>query len=179
MQAVGRALENLVREWLQTHAGLTEQQARDISEWLAEYEHGSYGRPIHAQSARDHGLNVTDLEADQVLQDLVLSLFHAATLGMQEPTPNGQLIVKMAENHLGTGMYNQALVQTFSVPAGQFPAGFPGIPQMPGSPLLPGNPILIPAGQQPQARPIPGGQPRPATGPSLPSAPAPPLPPAP
>ena len=56
----------------------------------------SHGRPIRIDQIRDQGLAVVALEDDQKLQDLTLSVHHAAQLTFGESNA-----VKMIENHKG------------------------------------------------------------------------------
>lgn len=59
---------------------------------------GYHARPIDLQQARKLGIEVTSLEDDDVLQDRVLSVFHATYL-----TFNGTPARKIIENHRGRG----------------------------------------------------------------------------
>jgi membrane-bound ClpP family serine protease len=54
----------------------------------------SHNRHISAEAAKQLGLNVIDLEADDKLQDLVLTLHHALTLTFQQTAA-----FKIIENH--------------------------------------------------------------------------------
>jgi len=93
--------EELVRSWLQTYmfVGSTdaEQRARRAAETLADHSrYKSHSRHISRDEALEIGLTVRNLEDDQDLQDLVLSVFHAATHTFTQ-TP----AVKIIENHRG------------------------------------------------------------------------------
>ena len=71
--------------------------AEEISEWLADHQtFKSHGRHISRDELREHGLKVTNLEEDDKLQDLVLSVFHATT-----HTFSGTSVTKIVENHTG------------------------------------------------------------------------------
>lgn len=74
------------------------KKAKDISEWLSNHEtFRTHGRYISRDEAKDKGLIVKELEEDDLLQDLVLSIFHSMMLsfGQMENHP------KIIENHLG------------------------------------------------------------------------------
>lgn len=76
--------QELVSEWLSKwmFGGKHDAEARahSIAERLADHTaFKSHGRPIHRDAAKAMGLVIADLETDQVLQDLVLSVFHATT----------------------------------------------------------------------------------------------------
>ena len=75
-----------------------------IAEFLGNFNyHGTHGNPLNFQIARDIGLKVSLLEDDDVLQDRVLSVYHAALLTF-EMTP----CVKLIENHKGAGSFTMA-----------------------------------------------------------------------
>jgi hypothetical protein len=91
----------LVREWLHRFmfAGEADglQKATDISTWMSAHnDHGRHSRHISRQVVESKGLKVKYLEDDQVLQDLVLSIFHATTHTF---TMAGTF--KIIENHIG------------------------------------------------------------------------------
>lgn len=92
-----------VRNWLKLYMLKDNpDKADEISEWLgSEKDHKAHGKPITRDLAKQKGLTITDLEDDQKLQDLVLSIFHATSITF-EITP----CVKIIENHNGVGMYN-------------------------------------------------------------------------
>lgn len=72
-------------------------RARSLSEWLSDHAtFKSHGRHLARESLRDHGLVVSDLEQDEALQDLSLSVFHATT-----HTFSAASVVKIVENHMG------------------------------------------------------------------------------
>ena len=71
--------------------------AAAIAEKLADHTtFKSHGHHIDRNEARAIGLVIEDLENDQTLQDLVLSIFHATT-----HTFNGSAAVKIIENQNG------------------------------------------------------------------------------
>ncbi len=65
----------------------------------------SHNRHINPDVAEKLGIKVTRLEADQDLQDIVLTLHHTYT-----HTATGTNAVKIIENHLGVAYVNQAAV---------------------------------------------------------------------
>jgi hypothetical protein len=93
--------EELASEWLQRwmFAGDArgKRKATTIARRLADHSRfKSHGRPIHRDAAKEMGLKIVDLEADQRLQDLVLSVFHASTHTFSHTAG-----VKIIENHQG------------------------------------------------------------------------------
>jgi serine dehydrogenase proteinase len=92
--------ETLCRDWLKRFMKLDEPKADQIAKWLASSKHGSHGKPISAVDADSEGLNVTLLENDQDLQDLVLAVFHCTMLTLE-----GTACFKFIENHLGKGYF--------------------------------------------------------------------------
>lgn len=117
--------EQLVFEWLARYMMPGEKEkAEKIAAHLANHENFmSHMRFIDRNKARELGLRIEDLEADQSLQDLVLSVFHATshTFGA---TP----AVKIIENHLGKAFIkHQTTQQVMLAPQ---PA-FPQPPEMP------------------------------------------------
>ena len=93
--------KELVKSWLSEYM-LSDlpnrtQLADKISEWLADHQtFKSHGRHISRDELREHNLKVTDMEDDNILQDLVLSVFHATT-----HTFSGTGVTKIVENHTG------------------------------------------------------------------------------
>ncbi|HML76483.1 MAG TPA: hypothetical protein PKB02_18470, partial [Anaerohalosphaeraceae bacterium] len=73
------------------------EKAKTISDALSNHsEFKSHGRHISRDDARKLGLIVDNLEANEKVQDLALSVFHATT-----HTFNGTPAAKIIENHLG------------------------------------------------------------------------------
>ena len=115
--ALNRSQE-LVGNWLETYMFADvddkEDKAGKVSNWLADHTHfKSHSRHISRDELQRNGLLVSSLEADQALQDLTLSVFHAATY-MFGATP----VTKLVENHAG-----RAFVKTLPVQ----PAPTPGL----------------------------------------------------
>jgi hypothetical protein len=107
--------EDKVAEWLEAYMfkgdSAAASKARAIADWLADANvHKTHGRPINFAAAKAKGLKIDELEADQKLQDLVLSVHHSAMVTFLV-TP----CVKIIENQNGRGLYTQAKVT--AVPA--------------------------------------------------------------
>ncbi len=99
--------EEKVRVWMQQNMFKVdpnaEQKSGDIAKWLSDAgHHKTHGHPINFDEASAKGLNVERLEDDQVLQDRVLSVFHASTV-----TFNVTNCIKMIENQKGKGWFVQ------------------------------------------------------------------------
>ncbi|MDE2028090.1 MAG: ATP-dependent Clp protease proteolytic subunit, partial [Candidatus Omnitrophica bacterium] len=77
--------KKLVQDWLKQFMfkGMPRaaHKANLIAKRLAAHtDHKSHSRHLDREECREWGLIIDDLETDQVLQDLVLSVFHAATI---------------------------------------------------------------------------------------------------
>jgi hypothetical protein len=124
--------EGLVAEWLRTwmlaSLGPTKaaRRARSIARKLADHtKFKSHSRAIHREAAKTLGLIVDDLEADQSLQDLALTVFHATM-----HTFGATTAAKIIENHLGRAFVKMQVVQNVQFqlapgPTPQQPAGPP------------------------------------------------------
>lgn len=102
---------SLVKTWLSSYMFKgrrdAEERAKAVSDWLADHRHfKSHSRHLTRDDLSNKGMTVVPLESDPMLQDQVLSVFHAAmhTLGM---TP----AIKIVENHLG-----RAFIKSMAVP---------------------------------------------------------------
>lgn len=105
--------KRLVKEWLERYMFAGDQQADTKAQAIADYFgayslHRSHSLGIFRDNARNQGLKVDDLEADQVLQDLVLSVHHATMHTLAGPA------VKIVENNLGRAYVRMA--QQIAVP---------------------------------------------------------------
>ncbi|MBI2825951.1 MAG: serine protease [Planctomycetia bacterium] len=99
----------MFREWAPAEA---EQRAASIAEWLSSHRNFlSHSRHIPRDECESKGLLVEHLESDQRFQDLVLSVFHAAT-----HTFNGTGAVKIIENHLGKAFIKQSHAVVVQMP---------------------------------------------------------------
>lgn len=99
---------DLVRTWLENYmfkgqADSTER-AESAAERLADHVHfKSHSRHIPRDGVVSLGLTTVELEADQLLQDLALSVFHATT-----HTFSGTRTAKIVENHNGRAFIKHA-----------------------------------------------------------------------
>lgn len=115
----------LVGRWLEAYMFAGEdgaaERAQGAAAWFSEYpEFRSHGRRVNRQAARDQGLKVVDLEADDQLQDAILSVHHTVRL-----TLSGTPAAKLIENHRGRAYIE--IVQAQLIP-GQGPAPAPTEP---------------------------------------------------
>ena len=120
----------LVENWLAQFMFHGEEGARDkaseIADWLADYRHfKSHGRHISRDDARSKGLKIVDLENDQTMQDLYLSVFHATTHTFNTGA------VKIIENQNGRAFIKMLAQQV----------------------VMPGSPVQLPANVPPMAPP--------------------------
>lgn len=90
-----------VKSWLLEHMKVENDVAEAAASWLGDAdEHKTHGRPINASLAKAKGLKIEELEADQILQDKVLSAYHATMVTFEKSN-----CVKIIENDLGKGFY--------------------------------------------------------------------------
>lgn len=111
-----------VEEWLRLYMlkGKPPQLAHDIAEWLGRFdEHRTHGRPIGFDLALSKGLNVTRLEADQALQEAVLSVYHSMMVTFERTN-----CLKIIENQNGKGHY--LVAHAVTVASGGIGAGMGG-----------------------------------------------------
>ncbi|MCL4557982.1 MAG: serine protease [Deltaproteobacteria bacterium] len=102
--------ETLLEQWLEQYMFSGEQSASEKAQKIAQYlsDHKrfkSHARHIPRDKAKELGLNIEDLEKDQVTQDLILSVFHATT-----HTFNATPAVKIIENHNGKAFIKSQFV---------------------------------------------------------------------
>lgn len=81
--------ETMVGRWLKQYMFSGRSAGREQAERVATYfsaavEHKSHGRRIDRDEARGVGLIVDDLEADQGLQDDVLTAYHMSTIAFEQ-----------------------------------------------------------------------------------------------
>jgi len=98
----------LVTDWLEKYLFASEENAKSKSEETAKKlaDHSlfkTHSRHIGRDHARELGLRIVDLENDQILQDKVLSVFHATTF-----TFDATAATKIIENHLGKAYIKQS-----------------------------------------------------------------------
>ena len=93
--------KEIVKRWLEQSMFKDDPKAKSKSNKVvralsSREENKEHGRHIHAERCRDIGLNVTCLEDDQELQDLVLTVHHACCHTMVRAN-----VLKLIENHNG------------------------------------------------------------------------------
>ena len=89
-----------------------EETIKKIADTLANHSlFKSHRRHIDREQAKEIGLKVENLEDDDKLQDLVLSVFHATT-----HTFDGTGAVKIIENQLGKAFIKQVQQVVVSPP---------------------------------------------------------------
>lgn len=112
--------KTLVAEWLEKYMFAADKHAKQKSNKIANMlaDHSffkSHGRHIGREQAKKKlELRIGNLEDDQDLQDLVLSLFHATT-----HTFDGTPAVKIIENHLGKAFVKKSQQLVLPVPPPQ------------------------------------------------------------
>lgn len=124
-------------EWLAKYMFAGQRQARTRARRTAAAlaNHASHGRFLSRDQAKAMKLVVDDLELDQVLQDAVLSVFHAFN-----HTFNADAALKIIENHKGKAFIKKpsqtiVLQQPMLVPVQpEPPSGSPTPPPPPASP---------------------------------------------
>ncbi len=104
--------EELTRYWLTTYLLRNNATAAaNVAKWLSNNEYWrDHGRHVARRTLISQGLPIGSLEHNDVLQDLVLSVFHATT-----HTFSGTEAVKIVENHLGRAYIkfeNESVAQT-------------------------------------------------------------------
>ncbi|MDH3262100.1 MAG: serine protease [Acidimicrobiia bacterium] len=118
--------KSMVTDWLERYMFASTPdpaaQASRVADALSDYQKFmSHARRLNAQRLRDLGLLVVDLESDQKLQDLVLSVHHAVN-----HTMNHTGVVKLVENNLGkTFVRRVGMVQIPVNVPGPTPQGMP------------------------------------------------------
>jgi len=126
--------KSMVKDWLVRYM-LSGDPNRDakadaVAAYLTDYAaFRSHGRRVDRNRLRQLGVIVDDLETDQTLQDLVLSVHHATN-----HTMGGTGMVKLVENHLGRAyvrIVRNVIVQSQPAPPG-VPGGPGGQPKQPG-----------------------------------------------
>jgi len=79
------------------------EKSKKIADWLGKAKnHKTHGRPIPFNIAKKEGLKVIELEADQELQEKVLSVFHSSIVTIEVTN-----CIKFIENQNGKGSYIQ------------------------------------------------------------------------
>jgi len=116
---------SLVEQWLATYMLKDRADKATLANSIADYfsdssRHKSHGKAIDRDEARDQGVVIIDLEADQALQDAVLSVHHAVMITLQGPA------VKLIENNIGRAFVIQQNQQVIQMPPQAFPFPVPG-----------------------------------------------------
>jgi hypothetical protein len=119
--------QGMVASWLEAYMFAREtgaaERAQTIASWFADYDNfHSHGRRVGIDAASELGLKVTPLEADDKLQDAVLSVHHAAA-----HTFSGTPAVKLIEDHLGQSFILMRSTGVLAAPASP-PASPPALP---------------------------------------------------
>jgi hypothetical protein len=105
------------------------RKAANVARYFASYTiHRSHSIGIDRDQGRSRGVNILDLEADQRLQDAVLSVHHATLHTFAGAA------VKIVENHLGRAWVQMA--QQIQIPV-QMVQPQPGGPVQPAGPPPP------------------------------------------
>lgn len=123
--------KELVKTWLETYM-LKEKsdrskKAKQISDWLSNHQHfKSHSRHIARGELQKQQLSILELEDDEDLQDLSLSVFHATT-----HTFTGTGVVKIVENHTGRAFIKHHL--NTAPPPKMIPVG--PVPDPPSPPI--------------------------------------------
>lgn len=116
-----------LRRWMFKDEADAEAKATRIAKALADHsKFKSHGRSIHRGKAEALGLKVSNLEADQTFQDLVLSVFHCT---MHVFAINGA-VAKIIENQRDAAFVK--MQQMVQMP-------FPMMPVQPPPPTAPSN----------------------------------------
>jgi hypothetical protein len=125
---------SLVEEWLKSYMfkELDEPERSERSRRAADYFasseiHKSHSRSINRDDAVAAGLVVENLEADQGLQDAVLSVHHAFMITLQATSA-----VKIIENNLGSKVVSHQQIAQMVMPQQAFPMPPPAGLPLPG-----------------------------------------------
>jgi hypothetical protein len=112
-QRAQQIVEGALAKYMLASADDPARAAKDAAAWFGNAaEFKSHGRPVRRDEARDHGIIVNDLEDDDDLQDLVLSVHHAAMLTLAHTGA-----VKLIESHRGRAWVQQVQQQVIAIPA--------------------------------------------------------------
>ena len=93
--------EEMVGKWLAKYMLATRPNNQALGASIARHFndagiHKSHGRRIGRDEARAQGLTIEDMEQDQVLQDLVLTAYHVATISFER-----SVATKLLATHTG------------------------------------------------------------------------------
>jgi hypothetical protein len=120
---------SLVAQWLDQYMFHASEDAEKKAQETADFfgsnsVHRSHGIGIDREMARQYNVNVSNLEEDPQLQDLILSVHHAALITMQGPA------VKLIENQLGRRYFRLAQQIAVQVPTAILPLPKPAPPSV-------------------------------------------------
>jgi ClpP class serine protease len=88
------------------------RKAAKIAKQLADYrKHKTHGRHIHTDECKSMGLKVVEIESDQQLQDLVLTVHHCYMHALMNTGA-----IKIIENHLGARLIKQQITVAAPTP---------------------------------------------------------------
>ena len=130
--------QTLVAGWLSQYMfhGMRDgrEKSEQIADWLSSHGHfKSHSRHIARSELESKGLRIAHLEADQELQDAVLSVFHAATHAFSMSP-----CVKIVENQFGKAFLKIAAPAVAMLPMPPFgppqPAPIAPLPAPPATP---------------------------------------------
>ena len=83
--------ESVVAKWLAQYMfrEMEPERAQELGVAVAQHfndatKHKSHGRRIDRDEARANNLTIVDLEADQALQESVLTSYHLMTIGLEQ-----------------------------------------------------------------------------------------------
>ncbi len=116
--------KELVSTWLEQFMLSKHKDAKVKAQEIAKHlswhkQFNSHNRHIGRNQAKDLGLIIEDLEADQHFQDPVLFIYHATA----HTFTGGSGVVKIIENHLGKAFIGVQQVVQFGQPP--IPPDFP------------------------------------------------------
>jgi hypothetical protein len=102
----------VVKDWLETGMFVGERgaasKAGKIVKALSDYDTmKNHSRHVHIDKCKALSLRIVDLESDQTLQDLVLTVHHAFMLTMSEAAQ----VTKIVENHQGIAMVSNHVIR--------------------------------------------------------------------
>jgi len=123
--------KTVVARWLERYMFASRDDAADKAQaaarWFSDFSgFGSHSRRVSRDDARSQDIAIVDLEADDELQDAMLSVYHAVT-----HTFGATAATKIIENHKGRA-FIQSLQQAVLVGPNQ--PGQPTTPQLPTPP---------------------------------------------
>lgn len=94
------------------------RKAAKIAKQLADYrKHKTHGRHIHADECKAMGLKIMEMEGDQTLQDLVLTVHHCYTHALMNTGA-----IKIIENHIGARLIKQQVMMTSPIQPNSVPS---------------------------------------------------------